>query len=37
MAFEYEEKCPECESEEIPCNCCEWCEMYPCECEEFEF
>lgn len=32
--------CDDCEATTIPCNCCEWCEMFPCECvddDECEF
>lgn len=25
--------CNDCSSVDLPCDCCEWCEMYPCECD----
>lgn len=25
--------CADCRSTSRPCKCCEWCEMFPCECD----
>ena len=33
-AIERSMGCSDCESADIPCNCCEWCEMFPCECDD---